>query len=86
MSTKGGTVFTFSLSGGRMASLPPSVTPLAARLNYSSTSTTVALENGHLPTTELMFHNNGLLHHNVIIVLSAMLTNNFSTSTYFATS
>jgi len=37
---------------------------------------------------ELMFHNNGLLHHNVIIaagrtVLSAMLANNFSTSTCF---
>ena len=31
----------------------------------------VALENVHLPTTwqesELMFRNNGLLHHNVII-------------------
>jgi len=42
----------------------------AARLNYSSPSTTVALENVHLPTTwqvsELMFRNNGLLHHNVI--------------------
>jgi len=43
----------------------------AARLNYSSQSTTVALENGHLPTTwqesEVMFRNNWLLHHNVII-------------------
>ena len=32
----------------------------------------VALENGHLPTTqqepELIFRNNGLLHHNLIIV------------------
>ena len=52
--------------------------------------TTVALENGHLPTTwqesELMLRNTGLLHHNVIIaagltVLSAMLENTFSTST-----
>ena len=43
----------------------------AARLTYSSPSTTVALENVHLPTTwqesELMFHNNGLLRHKVII-------------------
>jgi len=40
----------------------------AARLNYSSPSTTVALEKSQLPTTwqepELMFRNNGLLHHN----------------------
>jgi len=39
-------------------------------LNYSSPRTTVALENGQLPTTtqepELMFCNNGLLHHGVI--------------------
>jgi len=38
--------------------------------NYSSPITTVTLENGQLPTTrqepELMFRNNGLLHHNVI--------------------
>jgi len=44
---------------------------MAARLNYSSPRTTVVLENGHLPTTwqepELMFGNNGLLHHNAII-------------------
>jgi len=37
----------------------------STRLNYSSPSTTVALENGYLPTTwqesELMFRNNGLL-------------------------
>jgi len=43
----------------------------AASLKYSSPSTTVALENVHLPTTwqgyELVFRNNGLLHHNVII-------------------
>jgi len=54
---------------------------------------TVALENVHLPTTwqvELMFRNNGLLHHDVInccrptTVLSAMLANNFSTSMCFA--
>jgi len=42
----------------------------AAKLNYSSPRTTVALENGQLPTTrqepELVFRNNGLLHHNVI--------------------
>jgi len=41
----------------------------AARLNYSSPSTTAALE-VHLPTvwqeSELMFRNNGLLHHNAI--------------------
>ena len=45
----------------------------AARLNHSSPSTTVPLENGnvHVPTTwqesELMSRNNGLLLHNVII-------------------
>ena len=43
----------------------------ASRLNYSSPSTAVALENVHLPTTwqesELMFRNNGLLHHKLII-------------------
>jgi len=41
----------------------------AAGLNYTSPRTIVALENGQLPTTrqepELMFRNNGLLHHNV---------------------
>jgi len=41
-----------------------------AGLNYSSSSTTVALENCHLPTTwqepELVSRNNGLLHHIVI--------------------
>jgi len=47
----------------------------AVRLNYYSQSLTVALENGngHLRTTwqmpELMFHNNGFLHHNVIIAV-----------------
>jgi len=39
-------------------------------LNYSTPRTTVALQNGELPSTkqepELMFRNNGLLHHNVI--------------------
>jgi len=43
----------------------------AARQNYSSPSTTAALKNSHFPTTwqesELMFHNNGLLHYNAII-------------------
>jgi len=43
----------------------------AARLNYSSPSATVALENIHLTTTwyesELMFRNNGLLHRKLII-------------------
>jgi len=47
----------------------------AARLNYSSPSTKVALEFGKwsfaLPTTwqepKLMFRNNGLLHHDVVI-------------------
>jgi len=43
----------------------------AARLNYSSPSTTVALENVHQPITwqetELVYRNNSLLHHNVII-------------------
>ena len=63
----GGTDFKW---GGR-APLPPLATALATRLNYSSPSTTAALENVHLLTTrqesELMFRNNGLLHHNVII-------------------
>jgi len=40
-------------------------------MNYSLPSMMVALENGHLPTTwqesELMFWNNGLLYHDVII-------------------
>jgi len=48
----------------------PGVAHPCARLNYSSPSTVVALENVHLPTTwqesELMCRNNGLLHHNVI--------------------
>jgi len=68
-----------------------------ARLKYSSSSTTVALENGHVPTTwqepELMFRNNGLLHHSIVsaagllsfmLANSAMLANSFSTSTCFA--
>jgi len=43
----------------------------APRLNYSSPSTTVALENIHLPTTwqePELFRINGLFHHNVIPV------------------
>jgi len=48
----------------------------AARLNYSSPSTTVALENVHLPTTwqesELTFRNIALLHHNVIIAAGVL--------------
>jgi len=45
-------------------------------LKYSSPRAAVALENGQLPTTrqepELMFCNNGLLHHNVITAVSLM--------------
>jgi len=46
----------------------------------------------HMHESELMFHNNGLLHHVTIAVgcrptvLSAMLANNFSTSMCFAIS
>jgi len=44
---------------------------MAAGLNYSSPYTTVALENGPLPTATKwlesdLFRNNGLFHHNVI--------------------
>jgi len=57
--------------GGPGTISPPLAMALAARLNYSSPSTTAALENDHLLTTrqesELMFRNNGLLHHNVTI-------------------
>jgi len=57
--------------GGPGTTDPPMATALAARLNYSSPSTTAALENVYLLTprqeSELMFRNNGLLHHNAII-------------------